>query len=218
MKIIISVVLWNHRVTNNARSTRVTIRHTASTRIRIVINASDVRLCCRWKYAIINRHPCQILLQERRDRFFSGSDDRRTMEKAIGDRKTGQNGYAVETAAASQPPSLGKDWLNFCLLILLYIIQGFPIGLCIAFPLILQNRMFTYEDQVRKRKYYILIVDGYFLINVQTRCIKHTCGVKDFRRIGHRFSNRFFLLRPNKKMKYVPQNRRFIRDKFCNGN
>lgn len=91
----------------------------------------------------------------------------RTMEKAIEDRRTRQNGPADETAAADEPPSLGKDRLNFCLLILLYIIQGFPIGLCIAFPLILQNRKSTYEDQVRKRNYYTL-----FLINTQIRCIK----------------------------------------------
>lgn len=84
------------------------------------------------------------------------------MEKAIEDRRTRQNGPADE------PPSLGKDRLNFCLLILLYIIQGFPIGLCIAFPLILQNRKSTYEDQVRKHNYCTL-----FLINTQIRCIKY---------------------------------------------
>lgn len=91
----------------------------------------------------------------------------RTMEKAIGEQRRCQNRCVDETMATSKPPSLDKDRLNFCLLILLYIIQGFPIGLCIAFPLILQNRKSTYEDQVRKRNYYTL-----FLINTQIRRIK----------------------------------------------
>lgn len=48
-----------------------------------------------------------------------------------------------------EKPNLSGDWLNFCTLILLYVIQGFPIGLVIGFSVILQSRkMVTYGDQV----------------------------------------------------------------------
>lgn len=51
--------------------------------------------------------------------------------------------------SASGKPNLEGDRLNFYLLILLYIIQGFPLGLSSAFTIILQSKkMVTYEDQV----------------------------------------------------------------------
>jgi len=51
--------------------------------------------------------------------------------------------------ATSEKPNLDGDWLNFYMLIILYIIQGFPIGLSGALPIILQSKkMVTYEDQV----------------------------------------------------------------------
>lgn len=57
--------------------------------------------------------------------------------------------YAVSHKATVETPNLKGDRLNFFLLILLYVIQGFPIGLSIAFPLILQKRpMVDYDDQV----------------------------------------------------------------------
>jgi len=44
--------------------------------------------------------------------------------------------------------NLDGDKLNFYLLILLYVIQGFPLGLSGALPIILQSKsMVTYEDQ-----------------------------------------------------------------------
>jgi len=44
--------------------------------------------------------------------------------------------------------NLKGDWLNFYLLLLLYILQGFPIGLSGTLPIILQSRkMVTYEEQ-----------------------------------------------------------------------
>ncbi|XP_022174745.1 acetyl-coenzyme A transporter 1-like [Myzus persicae] len=50
--------------------------------------------------------------------------------------------------STSEKPNLAGDWLNFYLLIILYIIQGFPIGLSGALPIILQSKkMVTYEDQ-----------------------------------------------------------------------
>jgi len=46
-------------------------------------------------------------------------------------------------------PNLNGDRLNFYLLIILYIIQGIPVGLSGALPIILQSKkMMTYEDQV----------------------------------------------------------------------
>lgn len=48
----------------------------------------------------------------------------------------------------SEKPNLDGDWINFYLLIILYIVQGIPIGLCGALPIILQSKkMVTYEDQ-----------------------------------------------------------------------
>ncbi|KAE9541283.1 hypothetical protein AGLY_004528 [Aphis glycines] len=50
--------------------------------------------------------------------------------------------------SASEKPNLDGDRLNFYLLILLYIIQGFPLGLSSAFTIILQSKkIVTYEDQ-----------------------------------------------------------------------
>jgi len=59
--------------------------------------------------------------------------------------------YVVSLKSKSEKPNLDGDWLNIFLLILLYIIQGFPIGVSTALPLILQSKeMVTYEDQVSK--------------------------------------------------------------------
>lgn len=58
-------------------------------------------------------------------------------------------GYVVSYKTTAENPNLRGDRLNFILLILLYIIQGFPIGLSIAFPLILQKKpKVDYDDQV----------------------------------------------------------------------
>lgn len=52
-------------------------------------------------------------------------------------------------------PNLKEDWLNLFLLILLYTMQGLPIGLSLSFPMILQSKqMITYDEQVSK--YFIL--------------------------------------------------------------
>jgi PAT family acetyl-CoA transporter-like MFS transporter 1 len=46
-------------------------------------------------------------------------------------------------------PDLKGDWLNFFLLILLYTMQGMPLGLSSAVPILLQsNKNVTYRDQV----------------------------------------------------------------------
>lgn len=46
-------------------------------------------------------------------------------------------------------PNLRGDWLNFFLLLLLYTMQGMPLGLIRAIPIILQSKKnVTYENQV----------------------------------------------------------------------
>lgn len=48
-----------------------------------------------------------------------------------------------------EKPNLNGDWLNFWLLIVLYIIQGFPIGLSGSIPNLLQTKYSAnYNDQV----------------------------------------------------------------------
>lgn len=65
----------------------------------------------------------------------------------------------VPNQLMSDVPNLNGDWLNFYLLILLYIIQGFPVGLSGAFPIILQSKkLVTYEEQVSINVTYNLLV------------------------------------------------------------
>jgi len=74
---------------------------------------------------------------------------------------------AVAANKSTMPsiPNLKGDWLNFNLLLLLYVLQGFPIGLSGTLPIILQSRkMVTYEEQVTfqlitscDKNYYIYI-------------------------------------------------------------
>jgi len=47
-------------------------------------------------------------------------------------------------------PNLQGDWSNFFLLLLLYGMQGVPLGLCLAVPILLQSKKnVTYQEQVR---------------------------------------------------------------------
>lgn len=43
---------------------------------------------------------------------------------------------------------LAKDRSNILLLLLLYVLQGIPLGLAGSIPMILQNRHVTYKEQV----------------------------------------------------------------------
>lgn len=48
-----------------------------------------------------------------------------------------------------EKPNIDGDRLNLCLLLILYVIQGFPIGFALATSNILQSKKsVTYEDQV----------------------------------------------------------------------
>lgn len=74
------------------------------------------------------------------------------MTKSIKNRIEPKDYTLVSHESTSESPNLAGDRLNFFILILLYIIQGFPIGLSGAFPIILQSqKMVTYEEQVSIR-------------------------------------------------------------------
>jgi len=50
---------------------------------------------------------------------------------------------------AADKPNLKGDWLNFFLLLLLYTMQGIPLGIASAMPIVLQsNKNVSYKDQV----------------------------------------------------------------------
>jgi len=56
---------------------------------------------------------------------------------------------AVAYDENSSKPNLKGDWLNFFLLLLLYTMQGFPLGLTSAIPILLQSQNdISYQDQV----------------------------------------------------------------------
>lgn len=49
----------------------------------------------------------------------------------------------------STKPNLKGDWSNFFLLLLLYTMQGFPLGLTSSIPILLQSQNdISYQDQV----------------------------------------------------------------------
>jgi len=71
------------------------------------------------------------------------------MTKSIRNRVDLEGCEGTRSQPTSEKPNLDGDWINFYLLIILYIIQGIPVGLSGALPIILQSKkMVTYEDQV----------------------------------------------------------------------
>ncbi|CAI6366795.1 unnamed protein product [Macrosiphum euphorbiae] len=70
------------------------------------------------------------------------------MTKSIRNRVDLEGCEGTCSKPTSEKPNLDGDWFNFYLLIILYIIQGIPVGLSGALPIILQSKkMVTYEDQ-----------------------------------------------------------------------
>lgn len=56
---------------------------------------------------------------------------------------------ATDDSNSNDKPNLKGDWLNFFLLMLLYTMQGIPLGIASAMPIILQsNKNVSYKDQV----------------------------------------------------------------------
>jgi len=57
--------------------------------------------------------------------------------------------FEVPSESLPEKSNLKGDWLNFFLLLLLYTIQGLPLGLAIALPIIFQSKkMVSYKEQV----------------------------------------------------------------------
>lgn len=51
------------------------------------------------------------------------------------------------TAKAHIPGGVQEEWRSILLLLFLYVLQGIPLGLCSAVPLMLQNRHVSYKEQ-----------------------------------------------------------------------
>lgn len=73
-----------------------------------------------------------------------------TISTKPGDKSEKQ--HAENTDSISDEPNLKGDWFNFCLLILLYTMQGVPLGFTQVIPIILQsNKEYaSYKDQVSR--------------------------------------------------------------------
>lgn len=56
---------------------------------------------------------------------------------------------SVQKPCAKVSSSIWKDLPNLALLLLLYILQGIPLGLIASIPMILQNRNYHYADQAK---------------------------------------------------------------------
>lgn len=52
-----------------------------------------------------------------------------------------------DSYSAAEPCNLEGDYLNLCLLVFLYVLQGIPLGLAGSIPLILQQRKASYAQQ-----------------------------------------------------------------------
>lgn len=64
------------------------------------------------------------------------------------DENEKEKSTAVYNSNTSKP-NLKGDWSNFFLLLLLYTMQGFPLGLTSSIPILLQSQNdISYQDQV----------------------------------------------------------------------
>ena len=66
------------------------------------------------------------------------------IEPERGDREAAA---VEEENEADEKPSLAGDWANLGLLLLLYTLQGVPMGLASSVTLILQEKSVSYRDQ-----------------------------------------------------------------------
>lgn len=69
--------------------------------------------------------------------------------------RTDPNERGDEAAKPAEPPNNGSSYVsgdgwNIALLLFLYLLQGIPLGLSAAIPIILQNKKVSYKDQVSK--------------------------------------------------------------------
>lgn len=71
------------------------------------------------------------------------------MATTVKDRKDDGEKYAVSDDFVMLEPNLKGDWLNYFLLMLLYTMQGFPLGFTSAVSIVLQSKKdISYQDQV----------------------------------------------------------------------
>lgn len=64
------------------------------------------------------------------------------------DKEDSENGQVVDSNIAEDSDVRGDEG-NIALLLFLYLLQGIPLGLCSAMPMILQNRHISYKQQVK---------------------------------------------------------------------
>lgn len=65
------------------------------------------------------------------------------------------NGFSLKqnkhkSHSSKAKPSTVGDRLNIAILLFLYTLQGVPLGLSAAIPIIMQKKHITYKEQVRK--------------------------------------------------------------------
>lgn len=58
----------------------------------------------------------------------------------------------VNGVVAGEHGDIRGDEKNIAILLFLYLMQGIPLGLCSAIPMLLQNRGVSYKQQVRARE------------------------------------------------------------------
>lgn len=74
-----------------------------------------------------------------------------------GERKLPSQDQSKNHRMKKHKSDLDGDRGNIAILFLLYLLQGVPLGLCAAIPMILQNKHVTYKDQVGILLEHILI-------------------------------------------------------------
>lgn len=64
----------------------------------------------------------------------------------------------VKYPIPSAKSNLDGDWWNFCLLLLLYTVQGLPLGFAVGLPIIFQSkRVVSYREQASLNSYYYYV-------------------------------------------------------------
>lgn len=80
------------------------------------------------------------------------------LEKLENHTADDESAEPVNYTIPSTKSNLQGDWLNFFLLLLLYTIQGLPLGFAVALPIIFQSkRVVTYREQVSLNIYYYYV-------------------------------------------------------------
>lgn len=73
-------------------------------------------------------------------------------------RRRHSEGLSIENLTDLPEGIKGDEW-NIALLSLLYLLQGIPLGLASAIPLILQNHGASFKQQVQQKKEFITVLN-----------------------------------------------------------